>query len=351
MGSTPWYATRESVKTTLDVAETARNNAQVDRAIDAASRSAEGLLHRIFYPHIATKYFDWPNGQYARAWRMWLGQNELISLSALVAGGTTIVPADYFLEPNEYGPPYDRIEMDLGSQSAFSAGPTFQRSVQATGLWGYTDDGTNVGTTTEVLDSSETGVDVDGATAALIGVGSLLTVDTERLLITERGTLTTGQTLLTPLTDVDNDVTAGVTTGSAFAVGEVILLDSEKMKIVDIAGNSLTVIRAWDGSVLANHTGSTIYGYRTLTVVRGAVGSTAASHLTGATITRWDPPALLNELVVAESVVLLEQGAGGYGRSTGSSDRSEAPAVGRGLRDIRDMAVSQIGRQARTAAA
>jgi len=36
-----WYATREQVKAALDAAETARNDAQVDRAIESGARSIE----------------------------------------------------------------------------------------------------------------------------------------------------------------------------------------------------------------------------------------------------------------------------------------------------------------------
>ncbi|MFB6548678.1 hypothetical protein [Streptomyces sp. NPDC056405] len=338
------------MKTTLDVAETAHNNAQVDRAIAAASRAAEGLLHRVFYPHVETKFFNWPNGQYARSWRLWLGQNELISVSSLSSGGVEIPEANYFLEPNEFGPPYDRIEVDLDSSSAFSAAGTHQRAIAITGTWGYSDDNTAVGSLTEALDASETGVDVDGATAAQVGVGSVLKIESERMLVTDRSTLTTGQTLQSPVGDVDNVVGIPVSDGTAFSVGEVILLDTEKMLVTDVAGNTLTVVRAWDGSVLASHDGSTIYGYRTLDVTRGALGTTAAVHESGATVMRWDPPALLNSLVIAEAITTLEHGAGGYARSSRQGD-TEFPATGRGLTDLRDMAKAGLGRRARLAAA
>ncbi|MGA5435477.1 hypothetical protein ACPCIZ_12885 [Streptomyces cellulosae] len=350
MGSTPWYATRESVKTTLDVAETAHANAQVDRAIAAASRAAEGLLHRTFYPRVETKYFNWPNLQRARSWRLWLGHNELICVSTITAGGVVIPDTDYFLEPNEFGPPYDRIEIDLDSSSAFSTNGTHQRSIAITGTWGYTDDHTAVGTLAEALDASETGVDVDGATAARVGVGSVLKVGSERMLVTERTPLSTGQTLQTPLADVDNDVTVVVTDSSAFAVDEILLVDSEKMRVVDIAGNELTVIRAWDGSVLATHTGSAVHAYRTLTVTRGALGTPATTHDSAATVHRWDPPAVLNALVTAEAITLLEHGAGGYSRSSRLGE-TEFKSTGLGLSDVRDMAKAELGRRARLGAA
>lgn len=48
---TPVYCTRQDVKRALDVHETARSNGQVDRAVEAASRTIEGVLHRRFYPN------------------------------------------------------------------------------------------------------------------------------------------------------------------------------------------------------------------------------------------------------------------------------------------------------------
>lgn len=344
-----WYCTREDVKSALDSKETARNYAQIDRAIEAASRATEGFLHRTFAPVLATRYFDWPNQQYARAWRLWLDENELISATTLSSGGTTISASDYFLEPVNSGPPYDRIEIDIDSSAAFATGGTHQRAVAVTGLWGYTADETSVGTTAEALDSSETGVDVDGATAALVGVGSVLKVDSERMLVTERSTLTSGQTLQSDMTAVDNNVTVAVTNGAAFAVGETILLDSERMLIVDIAGNSLTVKRGWDGSTLATHSGSTIYGYRTLTVTRGALGTTAAAHNSGATVYRWDTPGPVRELVMAEAVNNLLQARSGYARTAGSGD-NEAEAKVLGLEGLRMAVRRSHGRKARVGA-
>lgn len=344
-----WYCTREDVKSALDSLETARNNVQVDRAIEAASRAVEGFLHRRFAPTLATRYFDWPNFQYARPWRLWLGHEDLISVTSLTSGGTAVTAANFFLEPVNEGPPYDSIEIDLDSTSAFTAGSTHQRSIAVVGAWGYSNETTTVGVTAEALDTTETGVDVDGPTAAAVGVGSVIAVDDERMTVAARTWLTTSQTLQTPLTADESNVTVAVTTGSSYATGETILLDSEQMLIVDLAGNNLTVKRAWNGSVLATHTGSTVYGSRTLTVVRAALGTTAANHNSGASVLRWDTPGLLRELVVAESLNTLQQAAGGYGGTTGSEDNRRR-ASSTGLDDIRKRARTELGRKGRTEA-
>ncbi len=50
-----WYATREDVQRALDSKETARNGAQIDRALESASRSVEALCHRTFAPTLANQ--------------------------------------------------------------------------------------------------------------------------------------------------------------------------------------------------------------------------------------------------------------------------------------------------------
>ena len=350
--TTPWYASREEIKAELDVKETARSNARIDRALADATEAVHGLCHRVFYPEQDIRYFDWPGPQYARPWRLWLDANEVISVTTLASGGTTIVAADYFLEPNQYGPPYNRIEIDLDSSAAFGGGDTHQRDITVTGLFGYRNDETTLGATAEALDASETGIDVDAATSAAVGVGSLLRIDSERVIVTGRTNLDTGQTLGgAGLTNQNNNVTVAVGSGSVFAAGETILIDSERMLVEDIAGNNLTVRRAWDGATIAAHTaGATIYAPRTLTVERGTLGTTAATHNTATTVYRWDAPGPVRQLCVAEALTDLLQGRSGYARTAGSGE-SEREVSGRGIKDLRDRVYVSHGRKARTRAA
>ena len=345
-----WYATREDVKGALDFKETARSNGQIDRAIEAASRSVEALCHRRFYPELATRYFDWPNGQHAHTWRLWLDANELISLTTLTADGTTIADTDYFLEPNQYGPPYNRLEIDLASSAAFGGGDTHQRNIAITGLYGYRNDETSVGITAEVLDASETGVDVDGPTSAQVGVGSVLRIDTERMFVTGRSMLDTGQNLGgSGVTAQVNSVTVAVSDGTQFAIDETILIESERMLIVDIAGNNLTVKRAWDGTVLAAHSaGVDIYAPRTLAVTRAALGTTAAAHSSGATISRWDPPGPVRTLVMGQAISTLTAELSAYSRvKRGGDSNVEKARDTSALGALREQVYQSHGRKAR----
>ena len=343
-----WYATREEIKAELDVKETARSNARIDRVLEDASRRVEGPLHRKFFPVVATRYFDWPPRAGATPWILRLDDQELISVAVLSSGGRTLGADEYNVEPINFGPPFNRVEVKLSSDASFGGGDTYQRDVQIAGLWGYRNTETSTGALVEVLDDSETGVDVDGATSAAVGVGSIIRVDSERMIVRERRQLDTGQTLGgSGLTNLNSATAVPVQSGAAFTPGEVILIDAEKMRVDEVAGNTLVVTRPWDGTTIAAHTvGAVIYAPRTLTVTRGALGTTAAAHASGTPVALWMPPGPVRQLVIAEAVTDLLQGRSGYARTAGSGE-NERETSGKGLNDLRDSAYTQCGRKAR----
>lgn len=346
---TYWLTSREAVKSAADVKLTARADARVDRAIEAATRTVEkGCRRANFAPTIDTRYWDWPNDQDVRAFVLELEENGLISLTSLTSGGVTITVGDVNLEPVNTGPPFTWIELDTETTASFGQGTGRQRNVAVTGLFGYTDDSAPAGTIAEALDNSEVGVQVSNS--ALTDVGTLLRCEDERMFVTAKGLITSGQTLGTNLGDSESNDTVNLTSGAAFNVGEVITIDSERMLLVDIAGNNGIVIRAWDGSRLASHTSTTtIYVPRSLTVERGAAGTTAASHNTATALTRWVPPKLAEEWCIALALVELEQETSAFARTTGSGD-NEREARGVGLIDIAKQAKAAHGRLLRSGA-
>lgn len=343
----PVYATREDVMGAFDVKETARTRRYVDQALDSASRSVEGLCHRRFYPVIDTRYFNWPDSQYGTSWRLWLDDSELVSVNSLSSGGTTIASSDYILEPNRSGPPYTRLEILLSSSAAFGGGSTHQRDITIDGVWaGAPLDETALGSiTAAVSTTTATTINVDGGTSAEVGVGSILRVDSERMLVTGRAQLSTGQT--GTLTNSKADVSLTVASGAAFALDEVLLLDSERMRVDDIAGNTLTVERAYDGTVLAAHTTATIYAPRTLTVTRGALGTTADTHTSGSTVYRWNPPGLVKQLTKAEAITQLTQERAGWFIKASTSGNSAGKVSADALQTLRDQTYDKHGRKAR----
>ncbi|MFF3511535.1 hypothetical protein [Streptomyces sp. NPDC002573] len=342
-----WYATREDIMGALDVKETTRNRRYIDQALESASRSVDSLCHRRFHPVLGTRYFDWPArpaGGYT-PWILRLDDSELISVDTLSSGGRVITSDDYNLEPNRTGPPYSRVEIKLSTNAAYGGGSTYQRDVTITGLWGYRLTESTAGALAASVDGTQTTINIDGPTSAAVGVGSVLRVDSERLIVTERRQLSTGQT--GTLGGGKSDVSLPVLNGAAYAVDEVLLLDSERVRVDDIAGNTLTLERAYDGTVLAAHTAATIYAPRTLVVTRGALGTTAATHATSAPVAVWMPPGLVRELTKAEAITQLTQERSGWFLKAATSGQSAGKVSADALKTLRDQVFAEHGRKAR----
>jgi hypothetical protein len=318
-----WYATREDVRSALSSASAARSDAQIDRAIETGSRAVDDLCQRDFAPVLATRYFDWPNAQRARTWRFWLDRDEVISVTQVTSGGTVIPPTDYYLEPNRSGPPYNRIETRLDRPSAWIAGQTHQRSIGIFGLFGFQDTAAPAGALAAAI-TSTTQTSMTVTQPAAVGVGALIRCGDERMIVTDKTSAATGQTIQTPLAAQKNDVLVQAQDGTAFAKGDVITLGAERMLVRDIAANTLTVDRAYDGTILDSHSGTAIWAPTVLTVTRAAAGTTAAPAASGTALTRWVPPAQARTLAIAEAMCTLLNEQSGYARTV----RSQAGTSG-----------------------
>jgi hypothetical protein len=305
----------------------------------------------VFYTTFTTRFFDWPNFQATYPWKIYLDQAELAdvvnTVPIVTTGGQVIPAANLFWGPWNYFPPFSRVEINRGTSSTFGVGNTPQRDVTITGMFGYQDKFAPAGAIAAAL-TDTTGTVVQVTNGALVGVGDVMLVDSERMLVTDKAMLTSGQTQQGSgvSTAAKNDQVLAVTDGTKFATQEIILLDAERMLIVDIAGNNLSVIRAWDGTTLATHTGATVYALRQLTVTRGDFGSTAATHLISTAATVAVVPGLIRELALAEAIVDVAQQVGGYTTQQGDGP-STVKKIGQGLPDLRMRAVTSFARTSR----
>lgn len=344
-----WYATREEVMRAADIKAAAYQSAEIDRALDSASLAVDSLCHRGdathsgFAPWTGVRLFDWPDSpNNSGSYRFWLNQHALLSATAVTSGAVAIT-ANVLLEPASSGPPYSSLNVDRGSASVLGIGPgSGQRSLSITGVWGYTlaeRTLTNWTLTTTVNASISTVV-----MAAPLGVGSVIRLDTERMVVTDRAWATSAQT--GSLTSSQVAQTLAVADGTQFLAGEELLLDAERVLVQDISGNNLIVKRAVAGTVLAAHTTATIYWSRSFTVDRGALGTTAASHTAAAAVYVWQPPALVKQLTIAYALDQRLQETTAYARTAGQGD-GEFAVGGRGIRDLEDRVRFAHGRNAR----
>lgn len=339
-----WYTTRERVKYALGSKLTARDDQQVDDAIETWSRQAEILCNRAhFYPWLGTRSFDWPQPGIDRAWELDLGEYPLISLTSMTAGGSALDVAELLREPVNSGPPFFTIAADTDTGVSFGSGSGgSQRRVAAVGLWGWTDEARPAGALAEALDTSETDVDVTDGSG--IGVGSLLRVGDERLVVTARTVLDSGQNLGAALDDSDADDAVNLTDGTVFHPGEVLTVGTERMLLVDVVGNVGTVKRAWDGTRLAAHLiAADIYADRRLTVERAAAGTTAAAHDTAAALTVWVAPSGVAAFTTAGAISQIENEQAGYARVTGEGEGAHETG-GRQVESLAKQVRSRYGR-------
>lgn len=347
------YCTREMVMSALDIKFTARASAAVDRAIESAAENIEGHLNRKFFPTYGTRKFDWPNFQRAYPWKLYLEEDEMadtVQTVPVVTSGGNVIPANQiFWGPWNNSPPFTFLELDRSSSATFGQGTTPQRDILITGAFGYWIQVNPAGILAAAM-SDTTGTVATVSDGALVGVGDMLIVDSERMLVQDKRPVTTGMTQQGSGvgTAQKSDVSLLVTDGTKFDYNEIIILDSERMFIVDITGNLLTVKRAWDGSVLATHTGSTIYALRQLTVKRGAFGTTAATHLINAACSVNRPPSIVRDLSIAEATVQGDMELGSYAGTQGEGESSRS-SLGEGLAEKWEEATTAYGRQVRIA--
>lgn len=340
----PCSVTREALKKALDVKATARSDDDIDRAIQAASRAVEGLLHRRFYPQDMTRYWDWPNYTYAYPWRIWFDAWELAAIPTQVTtGGQTIPINEIFFEPVNSGPPYTYMELNRSTTAAFGVGSTPQRDVAVTGTFGYDLNTTAAGALAAAVSDTTTGT-ITVTNSAGAGVGDVAVIDSERMLVADKALLTTGQTGTIGSSTATQALP--VQNGTTFFVGEAVTLDAESMLVTAVTGNNLIVKRGWDGTTPAAHTSATVYAPRLWTVTRGALGTTAATHANSAAISRYVVPSLVQQLALAEAENNLLQAVSGYARTVGAADNAR-PVSGQSLADIRAMAYQQYGRKVR----
>ena len=320
-----WYTTREAVKRAGKI-NGVLSDVQIDRIIESVSRQLDLSTRRFFLPRTETRLFRWPPTQTSLLTVLWLDQ-DLLSVTTLKSEAqnttpTTISSSDFFLEPNNQGPPYDRIEIDLSSTAAYQAGDSPQRSISVAGSWGYTSNTRSGGTVASGLDSDAAATTMVCSNASRIGVGDTLLIQSEQIFVSERDFAALDSKLINgALTSNQSEVTITVDSSHGIVAGEVIRIESEQMYVVSVATNDLTVIRAYNGSVLASPSDDTaIHINRTLTIERGVNGTTAATHADATSITPYEPPLDIQSLCLGETLAMFAQEEAQWGRAIGPGD-------------------------------
>lgn len=326
------YCTREMVQNALGQSDTVRNNSNIDRAILSAARDIENTwTHRRFYPTLATRYPDPKRHVMGSILDLDHIEYEMCSITSITVSGDALVAGtDFYLEP-EGDPPYTSVRLFRTSSAAW---PSDERSIVIVGQQGASDQTRPGGTLAGAINASVTEMIISDST--LVGVGDLVTISTERVIVTNKTLTTTTATVSGTPTAQTSDRAITVSNGALINEGELIAIDSERMFVESIAGNVLTVKRAENGSLLQAHAnGATVYAPRACTIARAQTGTTAASHGQGDSLLVNDPPDLVREAALALAEVHLEQSKAGWNRTVATGD-AEREATGGSLRRILD---------------
>lgn len=337
MGRRPTYVSIDDLVLASDFNPSALRSATLTRHLEDACDAIDRSLRRTFYPVTEVRMFrpssfHRPPGQTQAGFH--LDQDDLYSVDSITADGDTVTVADTQLWPTD-GPPYHWVG-------------TTGTVIVITGTWGFPWDTDTVTTiAANITDTTSTSVTV--ADGSQVGVGDLIQINSERLLVTAKATTDSTTDLAADVADSSSTVALSVDDGSVLNVGEVMWVNSERMRIVDIVSDTVTVHRAYQGSTLASHSsGDDVYVERSLTVERGYSGSTAATHTSGDSVSKLVAPGPIRTLTIAEAQTLFEQEGSRYGRTVGAGE-AEHEATGAGIQDARTVAAS-LYRRRRSAA-
>lgn len=337
------YCTREQVQHALSQADSVKNNTRIDAAISAASRDLEGYCRRYFYPTTATRY---PNvRRHAQGDTLWLNQQyEISTVTSLVLDGVTATAGtDYFLDPEPAYPLSGYTSIRLANTGS-AAWPADDRSIVLTGTFGASTRMRNGGITLAAALADATSTTLTVSDSGQVGVGDLITIDSERLLMTDKNMTSSTATVAATVDAASNTTSVQVSNGTLVRDGELIQIGTERMFVEEVIGNVLIVKRAQNASTLAAHAiADVVYVPRLATVERGAYGSTAAAHSNGAPIYVNFPPSLVSEAAIALALNNLEQARSAYAREIGAGDTARE-ASGRGVATIVADCVQQYGR-------
>ena len=335
------YAGVEAMKRRCAIVGTDRD-AQVLDHLNAASRAFERDSLRRFFPVTAVNLYRWPPYQIQPSWSIWV-DDDLLAVTSLQtavtgAGASPVTLAHFYLEPQQFGPPYSRIEVDLSTQDVFQSGPTPQRSLSIAGRWGYCENTIAAGTLQDGSGINASVTTLLCSDASLIDQGDVLLIDSEAIYVSGRAQADTGATLAQNIDTQKGTVIVPVSDGTKVNAGELIQIDAETMYVASVVGNNVNLLaqgRGYDGSVTASHlTGAHVYAPRTLSIVRGVNGTTAATHANAAPIVKYQAPADVRRQVIGDAVAAYAQEEAQYGRTVGAGDMA-VEFTGKKLEDMR----------------
>lgn len=305
--------------TEVDVAS--KHTHAIDLAIEAESEALQAAPLRRIHPieNQVVKY-DWPAKDKSRSNRLWFDGVDIIEIQAMSINGVDLAAENYVLHPVNAGPPYRWLEIKDTSPTFLTSGADRQNAIELTATTGYDASMVFAGYLCSELEASVD--DLAVINSCNIGVGSLLKIGEEWLTVRNRFWLESMDMTTAPIDRLSNHVQIEVASFGDYMPGEHIRIGQEVMRVesFDMDRGAMIVDRSVKGSVLAEHDPSTVvYRKNLYQLERGALDSVTSEHLDKSVVEVWKVPALIRQLVVAESLVNLNKSVTGFPIDFGGS--------------------------------
>ena len=254
----------------------------------------------------------------------------LLSATAIVNDGTSLVAADFIEQPDGgHWPngPYSYIDVDPDATN-LSYWVEEEEGISITGLWGLYNLVKSLGITLGAAQSTAAETTMQVSDGSKVSPGMVVVVESEQEYVesTNATPVTSVTTITEPITDT---TTQTITLASAdlVNVGEIFRIDLEKFKVLD--KNDTTeaayVERGWDKTIPATHSDNAVVDvYRKFNVTRGVNGTTAATHAISKAVSRQAVPNDIRELCVKMTARAIQDGQSGYSGVVGDPNTGES---------------------------
>lgn len=234
----------------------------------------------------------------------------------------TLVSTDFIYIPEGRwwaNGPYSQLDVDPDAVN-LSVWMNEQEGVSIPGRWGLYEESESTGATvadTTQQDASQATLKV--SSGAKVSPGMVLLIGTEQEHVTGWSTPTAAVTTLGAAWDAQS---SEVTLAAALLnIGEVGRVGLEQFKVLDNNGTLYYVQRGWNKTRQVSHlSAANVDVYRTVEVVRGVNGTTAATHANGASVSRYKAPSDVNYLCRQIAALMLKKAQAGFAGKTGNED-------------------------------
>lgn len=193
-------------------------------------------------------------------------------------------------------------------------------SVQMTGMFGLYSRAQATGATlSATISAAATEMTVSNGSKVSPGMDLLL--DSEQMLVTGWGDPTASATTLAAALDATSSQVS-LTSAAGLNTGELLRVDFEDMRLHRKKDNTGLVVRNWNNTGQAAHLiAAAVDVYRTVSIERGVNGTTAASHTSGAAVSRYMVPDNVLKLVKKMSILGMNQSRSNYAGRSGDAEQ------------------------------